>query len=105
MIGTDHQGVHNSLDKKCKKCNHRLFYFLARYIFCPPNTCVQIQKYNIAGLESCGGVIPYPQIVSAMSSDQKLCMFELCKMFGTSLKYNTLAEYIKYMQFKCLRDT
>lgn len=105
MIGTDHRGVHNSLNKQCKKHNHRLFYFLAGYIFRPPNTFVQIQKSIIAGLESCGVVILYPHIVSAMSGDHKLFMFELCKMFGTVLKYNTSAEYIKYMQFKSLRET
>ena len=60
MIGRDHRGVHNSLNKTYKKHNHRLSYFFARYVSLPPSTFVQIQKSIIAGLESCGGVIPYP---------------------------------------------
>ena len=97
MVGRDHRSVHNSLNKECKKHNHKLFYFLARDISRPPSTFVQIKKSMIAGLESCGGVIPYPYIVSAMSGNHKLFMFELYNMFGTVLKYNTSAKYIKYM--------
>ena len=89
MLGGEHRGVRNSLNEHCKIHNHELFYFLAREIIRPPSTFTQIQKCMTAGLQTCGGVIPYPYIVRAMSGDQTLFMFELCKIFGVALQYNT----------------
>ena len=82
MKGTRHRGVHESLNAHCKNNDNEMFYFLARDINRPPSTYVQIQKSMIDGLETCGGVIPYPLILLAMSGDKTLFRIELAKIFG-----------------------
>ena len=42
----------------------------------------------IAGLETCGGVIPFPYVASAMSGDQTMLNLELSKIFGAALHHN-----------------
>ena len=39
-----------------------------------------------------------------MSGDQTLFMFELCKIFGAALQYNTSSDYLKYMRLKSLQQ-
>ena len=95
--------VRKSLNEHCKVHNHRLFYFLVKEITRPPSTFLQIPNSMIAELET-GGVIPYPYIVAEMSGEKKLFMFELCKIFGAALQYNTSSEYFKYMRLKILQQ-
>ena len=92
-----------SLNDHCKEHNHELFYFLAKEITRQQSSFLQIQKSMIAGLETCSGVIQYPYMVAAMSGDHTLFMFELCKVFGTSLTYNRSSDYFKDMYLKSLK--
>lgn len=59
MKGRGHRGVKMNLNEQCKEEEHKLFYFLEKEISRPPSTFVLTQKSMIAGLEICGGVIPY----------------------------------------------
>ena len=102
MKGTQHRGVHESLNTHCKNNDHEMFYFLAREINRPPSTYVQIQKSMIAGLETCGGVIPYPLILSAMSGDQTLFKIELAKIFGAALNHNRSGELTRFKRLKSM---
>ena len=89
MKGKNHRGVVESLRKHCKKEKHKFFYyFLAKEITRPPSTFVQVQKSMIAGLETCGGVIPFPCVASAISGDQTMLNLELSKIFGAALHHN-----------------
>ena len=88
MKGKTHRGVVESLREHCKKEKHKFFYFLAKEITRPPSTFVQVQKSMIAGLETCGGVIPFPYVALAMSGDQTMLNLELSKIFGAALHHN-----------------
>ena len=88
--------MRKSLNNHCKEHNHELFYFLAKEITRQQSSFLQIQKAMIAGLETCGGVISHPYIDKAMSGDQTLFLFELCKIFGAALQYNRSSDYFKF---------
>ena len=79
-----------------------MFYFLAREINRLPSTYVQIQRSMIAGLDTCGGVIPYPLIMKAMSGDQMLFKFELHKIFGAALNHNRSGELTRFKWLKSM---
>ena len=104
MMGVRHRGVRKSVNKHRKVHNHELLYFLAIEITRPPRSFLQIQKSMIAGLETCCGAILYPYMVAAMSGDQILFMFELCKIFGVALQYNRSSDHFKYMRLKSLQQ-
>ena len=54
----------------------------------------------IAGLETCGGVIPFPYVASAISGDQTMLNLELSKIFGAELHHNRSSELGKLKRLK-----
>ena len=100
MKGKRHRGVVESLREHCKKEKHKFFYFLAKEITRPPSTFVQVQKSMIAGLETCGGAIPFPYVALAMSGDQTMLNLELSKIFGAALHHTRSSALAKMKRLK-----